>query len=597
MAIHPINNVFQHIRKVALPDGNRPTDGQLLGSFVDDRNQAAFAELVERLGPMVWGVCRRLLDHHDAEDAFQAAFLVLFRKAAGVQPRQMIANWLYGVAHQAALEARRSAARRRAREMRMIELTRPQATEAELWSDLQPLLDRELSALPSNYRCVVLLCDVEGKTRMEAARQLGLPEGTVASRLARAREMLATRLTRRGVTVSGGMLAATLSQVAASASVPAALVSSTIGPANALLIGQAALSENVAHLTEHLLKSIVQPRLKAAFLMAALALSSVIVAFAAQSSPVNPADSPAKAADHNGGPPKEKPVDSLVDALPERAVSRLGTLRFRGTATIDQIVVVPGGKQLLALSRYDAISLWDAATGAEIRRFEAPRSRTAEDGYTAAAWIQSFALSPDGKTLAMGINDNSNSKFGCPIILFDFATGDKLGDWLAPRKNLRSPTNGCLTFLTPKLLASVNADAVVYLWDVTRRREVRQLQLSKELERFDLSNVTLASTTDGKNLFIFSGDEARSEWKAWEASTGRVVREQSVNPDRFASFAISADGSRLPCAESPYRFGAANTTPTWRFSRVRSGTCNGPGGRMKGPFQFRVGWHSPRMAR
>jgi hypothetical protein len=106
------SEVIQHLRRATLlRDGAGLAVGQLLGRFLEQRDHAAFAALVKRHGPMVWGTCRRLLSHHDAEDAFQAAFLVLFRKAASVRPREMVANWLYGVAHRAALHSRRTAGR------------------------------------------------------------------------------------------------------------------------------------------------------------------------------------------------------------------------------------------------------------------------------------------------------------------------------------------------------------------------------------------------------------------------------------------------------------------------------------------------------
>src|SRR5262245_12293223 len=195
------SGVIQHLRRtVLLRDGVGLTAGQLLEDYLSRREEAALAVLVRRHGPMVWRVCRRVLrNYHDAEDAFQATFLVLVRKAASIVPRKMVANWLYGVAHQTALKARATAARRRGRERQMADLPEPAGTEQKLWRDLQTLLDEELSRLPDKYRAVIVLCDLEGKTRKDAARQLGCPEGTVAGQLARARAMLAKRLARHGL--------------------------------------------------------------------------------------------------------------------------------------------------------------------------------------------------------------------------------------------------------------------------------------------------------------------------------------------------------------------------------------------------------------
>src|SRR5262249_40356593 len=148
-----------------------------------------------RHGPMVWGVCRRLLvNHHDAEDVFQATFLVLVRKAASIVPREMLGNWLYGVAYQTAVEAPATTPRQRAREKQVTAMPEPETQPAETWHALQPVLDQELSRLPDKYRVPVVLCDLEGKTRRAVAQQLGWPEGTVAGRLARARALLARRL-------------------------------------------------------------------------------------------------------------------------------------------------------------------------------------------------------------------------------------------------------------------------------------------------------------------------------------------------------------------------------------------------------------------
>jgi RNA polymerase sigma factor (sigma-70 family) len=276
MATNQISEVIQHLRRtVLLQDGAGLIDGQLLEDYISRHDEAALAALVHRHGPMVWGVCRRVLwNHHDAEDAFQATFLVLVRKAASIMPREMVANWLYGVAHQTALQARRTAARRRARERQVMEMPEPAVAEQDLLRDLQPLLDEELNRLPDQYRAVVVLCDLEGKTRKEAGRQLGLPEGTVGSRLARARVMLAKRLARRGLAVPGGVLAAALSQNVASAGVPTSVVSSTIKAATLFAVGQTAgvVSVKAAALTEGVLKTMLLTKLKTA---TAVLLSSV----------------------------------------------------------------------------------------------------------------------------------------------------------------------------------------------------------------------------------------------------------------------------------------------------------------------------------
>src|SRR5438552_13041976 len=168
MAANPMSKAVQHLRRaVLLRDGAGLTDGQLLGAFLDQRDEAAFAALVQRHGPMVWGVCRRLLGHHDAEDAFQATFLVLVRKAASVVPRELVGNFLYGVAHQTALQARRTVARRRAREVQVTVMPDTEAAQQDQWLEVKRLLDQELSRLPDIYRAVVVLCDLESRTRKE----------------------------------------------------------------------------------------------------------------------------------------------------------------------------------------------------------------------------------------------------------------------------------------------------------------------------------------------------------------------------------------------------------------------------------------------
>jgi RNA polymerase sigma factor (sigma-70 family) len=270
MATSQTSKVIEHLRgAVLLRDGAGLTDGQLLREYLSRREEAAVAALVRRHGAMVWGVCRRVLrNYHDVEDAFQATFLVFVRKAASIASPELLANWLYGVAHQTALKARATTAKRRARERQVTEMPEPAVPEKDLWNDLQPLLDQALSGLPDKYRVAIVLCDLEGETRKEAARRLGVPEGTLAARLARGRKMLGQRLARHGLALSGGLLASVLAQNTASTSVPAAVVGSTIRAASLFAAGHGAtagaISAQAVALMEGVLKTMFTTKVKIA---------------------------------------------------------------------------------------------------------------------------------------------------------------------------------------------------------------------------------------------------------------------------------------------------------------------------------------------
>jgi RNA polymerase sigma factor (sigma-70 family) len=228
------------------PGPHAPTDAQLLQRFAADRDQAAFALLVERHGPLVLGVCRRVLGGvQDAEDAFQATFLVLARRAGSIRDPGLLGNWLYGVASRVARKARAALQKRQRHEKQVTLLPSLQAPLATADPDLGPVLDEELGRLPHKYRAALVLCYLEGKTNEEAARLLHWPAGTVKGRLARARELLRGRLRRRGLQATALLLAACLVQARArAAAVPEALAHATArggaSPA-ALRLAEAAL--------------------------------------------------------------------------------------------------------------------------------------------------------------------------------------------------------------------------------------------------------------------------------------------------------------------------------------------------------------------
>jgi RNA polymerase sigma factor (sigma-70 family) len=219
---------------------------------------------------MVLGVCRRILRYEqDAQDAFQATFFVLVRKAASVLPRDRVGNWLFGVAQRTAIRVRAMNAKRSEREKQVMEM--PDVVNKECRDDLTPLLDQELSHLPEMYRTVIILCDLEGRTRKEVGKQLGWPEGSVSTRLSRGRAMLAKRLAKHGLMLSGEALAVSLAQNIASACLPPSLVLSTVKAATLIAASQSAattlVSAKVAAITQGVLTSMFLTKLKTAVMV------------------------------------------------------------------------------------------------------------------------------------------------------------------------------------------------------------------------------------------------------------------------------------------------------------------------------------------
>jgi RNA polymerase sigma factor (sigma-70 family) len=368
------------------------TDGQLLDRYLASREEAAFEALLRRHGPMVLGVCRRVLRNAaDAEDAFQATFLVLVRKGATVLPRNRVGNWLYGVAYRTALKARSTTARRQARERLM---STQEAFAAGPGDDWLPLLDHELHRLPEKYRLPIVLCDLEGKTRKEAARHLDWPEGTVATRLTRGRVLLAQRLARKGLALTAGALALGLSRQASAAGMSSSLVSATVRAATdyaACPAAAAAVSVRVAALTEGVLKTMLLTRLKTlAALAVVLGLLGTGLGTGLLQVPAAGQDEPPAPTRRAGDAPVE-PADSDVFRLlpkgepPRQALASLEddgalTLRFRHsyvTPVTTQRVLPDGGVQATTTYRQsNAINITRAGIG-EYRAYTAKLKKIA----------------------------------------------------------------------------------------------------------------------------------------------------------------------------------------------------------------------------
>ncbi len=233
-------DLVRYLRTLASGQANDAcTDRQLLEQFVTRREETSFVALIRRHGPMVLGVCRRVLGHEqDAEDAFQATFLVLARKAGSIRKHDSVSSWLHGVAHRIAEKLRAKEVRRAAHERKAA--SRPAVDPAEdvVWREIRCLLDSELARLPERYRGPLVLCYLQGKTQDEAARQLGWSLRTFRRRLQCARDLLTRRLTRRGVTLSAALSAPLLADAATQAALSPLLIASTVRAGLASATGQ-----------------------------------------------------------------------------------------------------------------------------------------------------------------------------------------------------------------------------------------------------------------------------------------------------------------------------------------------------------------------
>lgn len=274
-----LGSVLRHIRRaIGLGKAADSPDRELLERFADRGEEAAFEALLRRHGPLVLGVCRRMLSNpHDVDDAFQATFFIFVRKARAIARGDAVGSWLYRVAYHAAVKVRAAAARRQSREAPLPETEVAAVDTAESWRELQPLVDDAVNRLPEKYRRPIVLCCLEGKSNEEAARELGCPVATVGTRLSRARERLRGWLTRRGVTVPAVALATLLEQSAAPAAVPAALLDTTLKAGMLLSAGETtaagAFLPGIATLARAVSRDMILARLR----VAVIALTFVAV--------------------------------------------------------------------------------------------------------------------------------------------------------------------------------------------------------------------------------------------------------------------------------------------------------------------------------
>ena len=493
------------------------TDGCLLGQFVEQQDGTAFEALVRRHGPMVLGVCRRVVGNiHDAEDAFQATFLVLARRAASLRDRERLGSWLYGVAYRTALQARRQNARRGAREKQVLDMPHPPVQPRdEAGHELRRLLDEELSRLPDKYRLPVVLCELEGRSRKEVAGQLGLPEGTVSSRLATARKKLAARLTRRGVTLSAGGLAAVLSPQGASASVPAPLVGATVKAAVLVAAGRAVagtVPAKVAVLTQGVLHAMSRKKAIIVFgvLLAGLAGTGMGALAFRGHQPAVPDVEPAAPQAAVPKRPAEAPfvlAGKELVALPARKPATFVALR-------------PGSQTLTAVSAPGELTRWDLNT----RQADAPRQL------------------PGGKVIGLSADGSvAVTAAGRAVTVVDTATGRRL----AALETAGPPPGATAAHETQVPGQKFNLDAFHPSFAVLAPDNRAVAVGAWNLEVWSLADSTpkriaALAQTSGFSAFAFSPDGARVAYvglnrdeglSVWDLGAQRRVLHAPTPPD------------------------------------------------------------------
>ena len=494
------------------------TDARLLDRFVHLRDMPAFEALVCRHGPMVLRLCQGILHNvHDAEDAFQATFLVLACKAARVRKRSSLASFLHGTAYRVALRAKAREGHRREIEREAAQM-RPESVESETDALIREgILHEELARLPAQYRQILVLCHLEGRTHEEAAHQLGCPPGSVSRHLRRAAELLRDRLAGRGLTapVAGTLLAV----------VPAALARATVQVVADHVAGSALVAGTgipAVALAKEVLRTMNPAKLGG---LAALVLL------------IGLAGGTALLATGHADPPEELPtrpqasrvtgVDRHGDPLPPGVLARLGTMRLRQGGQNYALAFTPDGQGVASIGPAFDLRLWHVPSGRELARLA--------KGQDACAAI---AFSADGKSFAVAGRDGT-------VGVYDFSA--PVFGQLRLRVKPREGRPQFLAFLPDNAFLAGTHQGQIVIWNAAGK-EVRQLG---KLGRNPAPS--FAVSANGKLAAIGSGKE---EVVLWDIEKGKELGTLKGHHKVF-SLAFSADGKRLAAGDG------ANTIRIW----------------------------------
>lgn len=526
---------------LGVPISREVSDRQLLERFIAERDQAAFGDLVCRYAQAVWGVCRRVLGREqDAEDAFQAVFLILARKASSIRKGEAVGSWLYGVAYRTAMKARQLASRRTEVEKKAsLVKSEESPSTVSAWRELQRHLDEELQGLAEKYRAPFVLCCLEGMSRAEAASELGWKEGTLSSRLAQARKLLQRRLAQRGVSLSAILTAAALLQNLASAAAPAAIVQTAAATALTTQLGS--LSPTATALAESVFQTMVVGKIKLAIVaITSLSLIGGALLAAFEGLQAEPEARRAAGVPETFLPPPTpilRPIDEQI----------LGLAFF------------PDGKKLVTAGARDEkpgqLKVWDV---------DNREALASVSGFIGARCV---AVSPTGKVIVTG-------HFRGAIVLRDPETGKEL-------QSVQHNTMGvnALAFSTDGgLLASAGLDRTVKIFAVNGLQERQDLRghsgmvfgvayfrhgksvvsgsqdktaIIWDLARGNPKHLLKGHTAPIEGIAVSPDDQlvATASWdrtiKLWDAEAGTLKATLTGSKGNVNAVAFSPDGTLL----------------------------------------------------
>jgi RNA polymerase sigma factor (sigma-70 family) len=547
-----LHSVLRYARRLAESgQGEQPSDSTLLQQFSAQHCDHAFARLVERHGALVWGVCRRVLPGaQDAEDCFQATFLVLARKADTLRNCDSLAAWLHRVAYRLALRAHSTGVRRQQEERRAGSMTRTTSQTEESWSEVRRVLDQELEQLPEVYRAALVLCYLEGVSHVEAARSLGCPLGTVKGRLARGRALLRKGLEKRGLTLTAAGLAALLVDNAATAAFPSKLMIPALDVARAFALGKSAsLTGRAIVLANDFLRTTAMAGLvKSALAVALLTLTVSGGAIVAGPDWGNEQDRNQAAEEANLLPTREDRnghVDTNGDPLPPDAIARLGAMRFNPGVPIQALQITADGSTILSRG-HDGISRWDLRTGKQIHWNAWDRTRVPD------------AVSRDGK-LSVTLLDEGG------IEVHDIGTGAKVAGFG------NGPYNGA--FLSPdsRYVAALSFNG-------PELYEISSGIMRWKTEPYQLPLATGCFTNDGKSVILAGWGMQRipplpaNSIRILDAVSGKERMALDLAIDAPQTVAVSSNNSLLAAicrVRDDKGDGVANEIRAWELGSGR----------------------------